>query len=212
MGSGVLAGYPIVDVRIELVDGSYHEVDSSERAFKIAGSLAFKEAMKRAKPTLLEPVMAVEVTTPEEFLGDLIGNLNSHRRIESMNPLGNVQVDQGDRPAPNVWVPPTSVGSTRRAAYPPWISTTTKTFRNPIASEIIEQRAGGPESRNAGTSNGQAEVRVHRSHVNVGTIGHIDHGKTTLTAAITRCSQNRVAATRLSRLRVIDAWPRRSAA
>jgi elongation factor G len=93
MGSGVLAGYPVVDVKVQLVEGSYHEVDSSERAFKIAGSMAFKEAMKRAKPVLLEPVMAVEVTTPEEYLGDVIGNLNSRRgRIESMTPVGNAQV------------------------------------------------------------------------------------------------------------------------
>jgi len=93
MGSGVLAGYPIVDVKVELTDGSYHEVDSSERAFKIAGSMAFKEAMKRSKPKLLEPVMAVEVTTPEDYLGDVMGNLNSRRgRIESMNPLANAQV------------------------------------------------------------------------------------------------------------------------
>ena len=93
MGSGVLAGYPVVDVKIELIDGSYHDVDSSERAFKIAGSMAFKEAMKRAKPKLLEPMMAVEVTTPEDYLGDVIGNLSSRRgRIESMNPLGNAQV------------------------------------------------------------------------------------------------------------------------
>jgi elongation factor G len=93
MGSGVLAGFPVVDVRVELVDGSYHDVDSSERAFKIAGSMAFKEAMKRAKPKLLEPMMAVEVTTPEDYLGDVMGNLNSRRgRIESMNPVGNAQV------------------------------------------------------------------------------------------------------------------------
>ncbi len=93
MGSGILAGYPVVDVRVELVDGSYHDVDSSERAFKIAGSMAFKEAVKRAKPKLLEPVMAVEVITPEDYLGDVMGNLNSRRgRIESMNPLGNAQV------------------------------------------------------------------------------------------------------------------------
>ena len=90
MNAGILAGYPVVDVRVELIDGSYHDVDSSERAFKIAGSMAFKEAMKRAKPKLLEPVMAVEVVTPEEFLGDVMGNLNSRRgRIEEMNPLGN---------------------------------------------------------------------------------------------------------------------------
>jgi len=93
MGSGVLAGYPVVDVKVELVDGSYHDVDSSERAFKIAGSMAFKEAMKRAKPKLLEPVMAVEVTTPEDYLGDVMGNLNSRRgRIEHMEPVGNAQL------------------------------------------------------------------------------------------------------------------------
>ena len=93
MESGILAGYPVVDVKVELVDGSYHEVDSSERAFKIAGSMAFKEAMKRAKPKLLEPVMAVEVTTPEDYLGDVMGNLNSRRgRVEGMQPVGNAQV------------------------------------------------------------------------------------------------------------------------
>src|SRR6195256_3122463 len=93
MSSGVLAGYPVVDVKVELIDGSYHDVDSSERAFKIAGSIAFKEAMKRAKPKLLEPVMAVEVTTPEDYLGDVRGNLNSRRgRIEDMSPVGNAQV------------------------------------------------------------------------------------------------------------------------
>jgi elongation factor G len=99
MDSGVLAGYPIVDVKIELVDGSYHEVDSSERAFKIAGSIAFKEAMKRSKPKLLEPVMAVEVITPEDYLGDVMGNLNGRRgRIESMEPLGNAQVIKASVP------------------------------------------------------------------------------------------------------------------
>jgi elongation factor G len=93
MDSGVLAGYPVVDVAVELVDGSYHEVDSSERAFKIAGSMAFKEALKRSKAKLLEPMMAVEVTTPEDYLGDVMGNLNSRRgRIESMGPLGNAQI------------------------------------------------------------------------------------------------------------------------
>ena len=92
MHSGVLAGYPVVDVKIELVDGSYHEVDSSERSFKIAGSMAFKEAMKRAKPKLLEPVMAVEVVTPEDYLGDVMGNLNSRRgRVEHLEPSGNGQ-------------------------------------------------------------------------------------------------------------------------
>jgi elongation factor G len=92
MSAGILAGFPVVDVRVELVDGSYHDVDSSERAFKIAGSMAFKEAMKRAKPKLLEPVMAVEVVTPEEYVGDVIGNLNGRRgRIEQLEPVGGSQ-------------------------------------------------------------------------------------------------------------------------
>jgi elongation factor G len=85
MDSGVLAGYPVVDVAIELIDGSYHEVDSSERAFKIAGSMAFKDAMKRSKPKLLEPMMAVEVETPDDYLGDVMGNLSSRRgRVEHL--------------------------------------------------------------------------------------------------------------------------------
>jgi len=99
MGSGILAGYPVVDVKVELIDGSYHDVDSSERAFKIAGSIAFKEAMKRAKPKLLEPMMAVEVTTPEDYLGDVMGNLNSRRgRIEDMQPVGNAQLIKASVP------------------------------------------------------------------------------------------------------------------
>jgi len=92
MNAGVLAGYPVVDVKIELIDGSYHEVDSSERSFKIAGSMAFKEGMKRAKPKLLEPVMSVEVVTPDEYLGDVIGNLNGRRgRVEQLEPVGGSQ-------------------------------------------------------------------------------------------------------------------------
>jgi len=92
MESGVMSGYPVVDVRIELIDGSFHEVDSSEMAFKIAGSMAFKSAEQRAKPKLLEPVMAVEVVTPEEYLGDVMGDLNSRRgRVEGLEPRGNAQ-------------------------------------------------------------------------------------------------------------------------
>jgi elongation factor G len=92
MESGTLAGYPVVDVRIELVDGSYHDVDSSEMAFKVAGSMAFKNAMERAKPKLLEPVMSVEVVTPEDYLGDVMGDLNSRRgRVEGLEPRGNAQ-------------------------------------------------------------------------------------------------------------------------
>ncbi|BAS29091.1 elongation factor G [Limnochorda pilosa] len=93
MTSGVLAGYPVVDVRVALVDGSYHEVDSSEQAFRIAASMGFREGLKKASPMLLEPLMRVEVVTPEEFLGDVMGDLNARRgRIEGMAPRGNAQV------------------------------------------------------------------------------------------------------------------------
>jgi elongation factor G len=92
MESGVLAGYPVVDLRVALVDGSYHDVDSSEMAFKVAGSMAFKTAMQRAKPKLLEPVMDVEVVTPEEYLGDVMGDINSRRgHILHLEPRGNAQ-------------------------------------------------------------------------------------------------------------------------
>ena len=93
MEGGVLAGFPMVDVKVALFDGSYHEVDSNENAFKIAGSLAFKEAAHKAKPVLLEPVMAVEVTVPEEFMGVIIGDINSRRgRIEGMEHVSGSQV------------------------------------------------------------------------------------------------------------------------
>jgi elongation factor G len=89
----VLAGYPVDDVGIELYDGSYHDVDSNEMAFKIAGSMAFKDAAKKAAPVLLEPVMRVEVVVPEEYLGDIIGDLNSRRgRIQSMDARGGTQI------------------------------------------------------------------------------------------------------------------------
>ncbi|MDA8380296.1 MAG: elongation factor G [Actinomycetota bacterium] len=97
--SGILAGYPTVDVRVTLVDGSYHDVDSSEMAFKIAGSMAVKEAARRAHPVLLEPVMAVEVVTPEEFMGDVIGDLSSRRgRVEGMDQRGSSQVIRSQVP------------------------------------------------------------------------------------------------------------------
>ena len=97
--SGVLAGYPIVDVRAILTYGSYHDVDSSEMAFKIAGSLAFKEGARKAKPTLLEPVMAVEVVTPEDYMGDVIGDLSSRRgKVAGMEQRGNSHVVRAQVP------------------------------------------------------------------------------------------------------------------
>lgn len=93
MGLGVLAGYPMVGVKAELVDGAYHDVDSSEMAFKLAGSQVFKEGARRASPVLLEPMMSVEVRTPEEYMGEVIGDLNSRRgQIQSMDDAAGVKV------------------------------------------------------------------------------------------------------------------------
>ena len=93
MEGGVIAGYPLVDIRVRLTYGSYHDVDSSEMAFKIAGSMALKEAVRKARPVLLEPVMEVEVVTPEDYMGDVIGDLNSRRgQVEGMEQRGNAQV------------------------------------------------------------------------------------------------------------------------
>jgi len=93
MQNGIIAGYPVVDVKVTLFDGSYHEVDSSDLAFKIAASIAFKEAAKQAEPVLLEPIMEVEIVTPDEYLGDVIGDLNSRRgRIEGINMRKDGQV------------------------------------------------------------------------------------------------------------------------
>ncbi len=93
MKNGVLAGFPLVDVKATLVDGSYHDVDSSEMAFKIAGSMALKAAKDKCNPVLLEPIMKVEVTVPEEYMGDVMGDLNSRRgRIEGMDSRAGAQV------------------------------------------------------------------------------------------------------------------------
>jgi elongation factor G len=93
MENGVLAGFPVIDVGVTLLDGSFHDVDSSEVAFKIAGSLGFKSAANKAGPTLLEPVMKVEVVVNDEYMGDVIGDINARRgRIEEMKPRGGVQV------------------------------------------------------------------------------------------------------------------------
>ena len=101
MDAGILAGYPVVDVKVELIDGSYHDVDSSERAFKIAGSMAFKEAMKRAKPKLLEPMMAVEVVDARGLPRRRDGQpqLAAAAASRTSSRVGNAQVDQGERPA-----------------------------------------------------------------------------------------------------------------
>ncbi|OGF45166.1 MAG: translation elongation factor G [Candidatus Firestonebacteria bacterium RIFOXYC2_FULL_39_67] len=101
---GVLAGYPVIDIKVTLTDGSYHDVDSSEMAFKIAGSMAFKDGFKRANPVILEPIMDIEVVIPENYLGEVIGNLNSRRgRIENMTQRGNARAIRGFVPIANMF-------------------------------------------------------------------------------------------------------------
>jgi elongation factor G len=118
--NGPRAGYPMVDVRVTLVDGKYHDTDSSEIAFRVAGSLALKAAVTRAKPVLLEPVFAVEVVTPEEFMGDVIGDLNRRRgQVQGMEPRGNAQVINAFVPLAEMFGYATDVRSTTqgRATY-----------------------------------------------------------------------------------------------
>ncbi len=120
MNTGVLAGFPMVDLKVALVDGSYHEVDSSDMAFKIAGSLAFKAAAQKARPVLLEPMMAVEVVTPVEFMGDVMGDLNARRgHIDGMEPRGNAQVINATVPLSTMFGYATDVRSATqgRATY-----------------------------------------------------------------------------------------------
>jgi len=150
--TGVLAGYPVVDVRVRLVDGSYHEVDSSEMAFKIAASMAFKEAARRAKPVLLEPVMDVEVVTPEEYMGAVVGDLNSRRgRIVAMEARGSSQVIRANVPLGQMFGYVTDLRSMTQGR-----ATSTMQFARyeevpaAIADEIMAKVAGKPAAR-AGT-------------------------------------------------------------
>jgi elongation factor G len=147
--TGVLAGYPVVDVKVRLTDGSYHEVDSSEIAFKIAGSMAFKEACRRAKPVLLEPVMGVEVVTPRDYVGAVIGNLNSRRgRIVSQEIRGGSEVIRASVPLGHMFGYATDLRSMTqgRATY-------TMQFARyeevppAIAEEIMAKVAGRPAAR-----------------------------------------------------------------
>ena len=143
MQNGVLAGYPVVDVKVAIVDGSYHEVDSSEMAFKIAASMGFREGARKAEPVLLEPIMAVEVTTPEEFLGDVMGDLNSRRgQIEGMEQRANAQVVRAKVPLSEMFGYATDLRSATqgRASYVMQFSHYAPVPAQ-IAQEVIEQGA-----------------------------------------------------------------------
>jgi elongation factor G len=142
--TGVLAGYPMVDLKVSLTDGSYHEVDSNEMAFKIAGSMGFKEAAKKAKPVLLEPVMDVEVVTPSEFQGAVVGDLNSRRgKIISMDARAGAQVIRAHVPLGQMFGYATDVRSMTqgRATYTMQFARYEEVPR-PIAEEIMAKVAG----------------------------------------------------------------------
>ncbi len=148
LDTGVKAGYPMVDVRVTLVDGKYHETDSSEIAFKVAGSLALKEAARRAKPVLLEPVFAVEVVTPEEFMGDVIGDLNRRRgRVHGMEARGNAQVVTGSVPLSEMFGYATDLRSNTqgRATYTMVFEGYEEVPPN-IAEKVVESRSGGEQA------------------------------------------------------------------
>jgi elongation factor G len=144
--NGVKAGYPMVDVRVELVDGSYHDVDSSEMAFKVAGSMALQEGARRAKPVLLEPVMSVEVVTPEDFLGDVIGDLSRRRgKVQGQEQRGNALAVQAFVPLGEMFGYATDLRSSTqgRATYTMQFERYEEVPAN-IAEEIVEHRAGEP--------------------------------------------------------------------
>jgi elongation factor G len=146
MASGVLAGYPVVDIRVTLIDGSYHDVDSSEMAFKITGSMAFKEAAKKAKPVLLEPVFDVEVVTPEEYMGDVIGDLSSRRgRIESMDQRGSDRIVKAQVPLAEMFGYATELRSRTqgRATYTMQFNSYKETPKS-IADEVVATVRGEP--------------------------------------------------------------------
>ena len=146
LATGVKAGYPMVDVRVTLNDGSYHDVDSSEMAFKIAGSMAFQEAARRAKPVLLEPVMSVEVVTPEDFLGDVIGDLSRRRgKVSGQDQRGNALSVQATVPLGEMFGYATDLRSSTqgRATYTMQFERYEEVPAN-IAEEIVEHRAGEP--------------------------------------------------------------------
>lgn len=141
MQSGILAGYPVVDVKVTIFDGSYHEVDSSEMAFRIAGSMAFKEGAQKAKPVLLEPIMKVEITTPEEYMGDIMGDFNSRRgRIDGMENRPGAQVIRGFVPLSEMFGYATAIRSASqgRAAYSMHFSHYEEVPKN-IAETIIQK-------------------------------------------------------------------------
>ena len=192
---GILAGYPMVDVKVRSVDGSFHDVDSSEMAFKIAGSMAFQEAAKKAHPVLLEPIMKVEVVTPDDYTGAVTGDLSARRgHLEGQISRGGSQIITAmvplvehvrllDRPAVADPGPRHLLDALRAVRGGP------AQRLGGGRGEGHRQGCEGLASSDRARGKTMAKEKFDRTkpHVNIGTIGHVDHGKTTLTAAITKC-------------------------
>lgn len=144
LASGVMAGYPVVDIKVELVDGSYHEVDSSEAAFKIAGSMAIKEALRKSGPVLLEPMMSVEVETPEDYMGDVMGNLSSRRgQIQGIDDRGGAKVIRALVPLSEMFGYATDLRSSTqgRASYTMQFNSYEPVPKS-VAEEIVSKSGG----------------------------------------------------------------------
>jgi elongation factor G len=147
LDNGVKAGYPMVDIKITLIDGKYHDTDSSEIAFKVAGTLAMKEAARLAKPVLLEPIFSVEVVTPEDFMGDVIGDLNRRRgRVHGMEARGNAQAVAASVPLSEMFGYATDLRSSTqgRANYTMQFEGYEEVPTN-VAEQVVESRSGGGE-------------------------------------------------------------------
>jgi hypothetical protein len=194
---GPLAGFPVVDVKVTLIDGAFHEVDSSALAFEIASAQASAKACRRAAPVLLEPIMKVEVVTPEDYMGSVIGDLNSRRgQIQGQDMRGNAVVINAMVPLANMF----GYVNQLRSIQPgprhstPWCSTITSRFRprwrrGPGQIRLSEQRNSTErpcEDLNLEADMAKEKFARTKPHCNIGTIGHVDHGKTSLTAAITK--------------------------
>ena len=209
--NGVLAGYPVVDVKVTLTFGSYHEVDSNENAFKMAASFGFKDGCRKARPVILEPMMAVEVETPEDYAGNVMGDLSSRRgMVQGMDDIaGGGKIIKAEVPLSEMFGYSTTLRSMSqgRATYtmefkhyseaPKNVADAIITARGKYAAVGLRPSRAASGGQPAGNLNSTGTLFNRRSemakskfertkpHVNVGTIGHVDHGKTTLTAAIT---------------------------
>ena len=196
MDRGPLAGFPVIDFKVALIDGKFHDVDSSVLAFEIAARMGMREGMKKAGAKLLEPIMKVEVVTPEEYTGGIIGDLTSRRgQVQGQEPRGNAVAIERLRAAGQY------VRLHQHAALdvvgPRELLDAVRSLRSGAAEHqrrdsgevrLSKQSAGAGAPRRNHKEATMAKEKFERTkpHVNIGTIGHVDHGKTTLTAAITK--------------------------